>query len=173
MNKRNILLTIPLAVGILATGLVFADRDEHEREDEYEEHEHERGFLGKWFEREPMAMNAEENALYVEECGGCHFPFQPGFLPAASWSNIMQGLEDHFGEYAELSPESHQQISNYLIDNAADNRGRGISKKVVWSMRYTPETDRITESAFFRHEHRETPQVPAESRGESILLQLR
>ncbi len=157
MNKRTILYMTPLVLGILATGLVFADRDKYEHENKEQGSEHERGFFGKWFKSESMALNTEENALYVEECGGCHFPFQPGFLPAASWSNIMQGLDDHFGEYAELSPESHQQISDYLMQNAADNGGRGISKKVVWSMRYTPKTDRITESAFFRHEHREIP----------------
>ena len=40
--------------------------------------------------------------LYVAECGSCHTAYAPGMLPARSWSRLMDGLEDHFGEDATL-----------------------------------------------------------------------
>ncbi|HPQ24397.1 MAG TPA: cytochrome C, partial [Gammaproteobacteria bacterium] len=43
-----------------------------------------------------------DNPLYLQECGSCHFAYQPGLLPARSWNNLMGGLENHFGENAEL-----------------------------------------------------------------------
>ncbi len=27
--------------------------------------------------------------LYLEECGACHFPYQPGLLPMRSWQKIL------------------------------------------------------------------------------------
>ena len=33
-----------------------------------------------------------ENPQYLEECGSCHFPYQPGLLPARSWTKVMAGL---------------------------------------------------------------------------------
>ncbi|MCU7845825.1 MAG: diheme cytochrome c [Candidatus Thiodiazotropha sp. (ex Monitilora ramsayi)] len=168
MKKRTIWWVVPIAVMLLAgAGLVFADRDEHEYEREHES-EHEEGFFSRWFKDESMAFKTEESALYLEECGGCHFPFQPGFLPADSWVKIMRGLEDHFGEYAELSEADNQRILDYLKANSAGEVNREISNKVMWSMRYTPETDRITETAFFRHEHREIPPRFLQNKGETI-----
>lgn len=167
MKKRTILWVVPLSVTMLVgAGLVFADRGEDERE--YES-EHEEGFFSKWFKHDDaIAFKTEESGFYTEECGSCHFPFQPGFLPAGSWEQIMSGLDDHFGENAELSDQDGQQILDYLTNNSAGKVNREIANKVMWSMRYTPETDRITETAFFRHEHREIPPRILVKKGEKI-----
>ena len=157
-------LMVPFFLVLLVgVGLVVADWGERE------EHEgREREFESRWFTPDRMAYNTQEGNLYKEECGGCHFPFQPGFLPTDSWRNLMAGLDNHFGENAELSDENNQRILAFLTANAAGAVDREIPNKAMWSTRYTPNPQRITETAFFRHEHREIPPRVLENKGEKI-----
>ncbi len=76
-----------------------------------------------------------ENPQYLEECGSCHFPYQPGLLPARSWIRVMTGLEDHFGENAELPVEDARGFTDYLVKNAADHANYKRSKKIMRSLR--------------------------------------
>ncbi len=72
-----------------------------------------------------------DNQTYIDECGSCHFPFQPGFLPANAWEKLMQGLADHFGENAELAENDREHIKNYLVSNAAGISNSVLSNKVL------------------------------------------
>ena len=63
------------------------------------------------------------NAATQTECGSCHIAYQPGFLPARSWSAIMAGLDDHFGENAALDAKTRTEIERFLTANAADAQG--------------------------------------------------
>lgn len=153
MKRQLIWGLVPLCLVLLTgAGMVMADRDGYGDDDDDE-----RGFFSRWMKPDRVAYNTQHSQLYQEECGSCHFPFQPGFLPAESWQAIMQGLEDHFGENAELSDAASQQITEFLLSNSAGKVDREIPNKVNWSLRYTPKPERITETAFFRHEHREIP----------------
>ncbi len=96
-----------------------------------------------------MAPMPVKNATYAAECGACHFAYPPQFLPAQSWQKIMSGLDQHFGENAELSPELVQSLTTYLTENAAD---RGASGN-----RLANPPLRITELSGFRREHDELP----------------
>ena len=167
MKKRMIILLLPLTVILLAgAGFVLAERGESENEHEYER---EGGYFSRWMDRDKaMAFDTADGKLYREECGGCHFPFQPQFLPAESWQTIMSSLDDHFGDNAELSAEKNQRILDYLTMNAAGNVDQKIANKAMWSLRYTPHPKRITETAFFRHEHREIPPRILDNKGEKI-----
>lgn len=93
--------------------------------------------------------------FYVEDCGGCHFPYQPGFLPARSWERVVSGLADHFGENAELSAEGTQRVREFLLNNAAGEVHRGLPNKVASSLQDDSLPLRITETRFFQREHRE------------------
>lgn len=97
-----------------------------------------------------------EDGQYRSECGSCHFAYQPGLLPAATWQAMMQGLGDHFGENAELGAAEQQAISDYLVANAADvaaySRFAGIGRSMQGS-----DSLRITDSAYFRRKHDEVP----------------
>jgi len=96
--------------------------------------------------------------LYQEECGSCHFAYPPGLLPGASWKRIMAGLEDHFGDNAELDAATENRIRGYLFAFAADGSPYRRSRAIMNSVRYMPEPPmRITETPYFRHEHREIP----------------
>ena len=97
------------------------------------------------------------NPLYKAECGSCHFAYQAGFLPARSWKKMMSGLEDHFGDNAELEEADRKAIENYLVANAADKASERRSSKFMRSIGNTTPL-RITEVRYFRNEHDEVPQ---------------
>lgn len=84
------------------------------------------------------------HAATQKECGECHMAFQPALLPARSWSKVMDGLADHFGEDASLAPELVAEIRAYLTGNA----GAG-----------NPSHVRITEQPWWLKEHRFRPSV--------------
>jgi cytochrome b len=65
-----------------------------------------------------LAMPA--NQIYQAECGACHWPYHPSLLPRSSWTLIMNGLDDHFGEDATLPPEQAREIATYLSGYAAE-----------------------------------------------------
>ncbi len=152
MKRNSIWFLLPIsAVLLTGVGMVLADRDGYRDDDDDD-----RGFLRRMMS-ERQAYNTQQGKQYVEECGSCHFPFQPGFLPADSWRKLMLGLEDHFEENAEMENDVSQQITDYLVDNSAGAVDREIPNKAMWSTRFTADPLRITETAYFRHEHREIP----------------
>lgn len=85
------------------------------------------------------------DAMTAKECGECHMAFQPALLPAGSWTRIMDGLQDHFGEDAGLSSDTAIHIRDYLTAHA---RRTG-----------DPSTLRITEQPWFIREHHFSPRV--------------
>jgi len=97
------------------------------------------------------------NPQYTSECGACHFAYQPGLLPARSWKRIMSGLNDHFGENAELSPEVLDALTRYLVDTAADNSSAKRSRKITASLTPNDAPLRITEVPYIVSKHRELP----------------
>lgn len=85
---------------------------------------------------------ADPTALYRQECGACHAAFAPRLLPPASWEALMANLPRHFGTDASLDPPVQKRLAAWLANQGAAGRAR-------------PEGDRITQSAWFRHEHSE------------------
>ncbi|MBF0615005.1 MAG: hypothetical protein G8237_12500 [Magnetococcales bacterium] len=98
-----------------------------------------------------------QNALYDQECGSCHFAYQPGWLPARSWDKIMTGLKDHFGENATLAAEPQRQLTDWLRVHAADHAQGGKIQKMVRSIPAQATPIRITEIPYFQKEHRKLP----------------
>jgi len=97
------------------------------------------------------------NPAYKEECGGCHMAYPPGLLPARSWTRVMSGLENHFGDNAELDAAAYQVIIDFLLTNSADNSDYRRSRKFSSSIASGDVPLRITETPYFRHEHDEIP----------------
>ncbi len=97
-----------------------------------------------------------KHALYRDECGSCHFAYQPGLLPAQSWRKLMGSLEDHFGENAELDEATRQELLDLLVANAAENSETRRSAKILRSVgKESPM--RITEVPYIRRKHDEIP----------------
>lgn len=82
---------------------------------------------------------------YLQECGACHTAYPPGMLPAASWRRIMDGLADHYGSDASLTPTEAAPITAWLQQYA------GTWRRVS---RDAPPQDRITRSEGFLRKHR-------------------
>lgn len=100
---------------------------------------------------------AVKKVNYQEECGSCHMAYSPGLLPKKSWMNIMGNLEDHYGDNAELLPQQHIEILNYLTTNAADFSKYKRSRKIMASLDRTKVIDRITLTPYFIRKHDEIP----------------
>jgi len=94
------------------------------------------------------------NKQYADECGACHFAYQPGLLPARSWERLMGSLNDHFGENAELDNATRQTLTDYLVNNAGDHSNYRRSQQLMDSLRRDDAPLRITEIPYFKREHR-------------------
>lgn len=92
--------------------------------------------------------------VYVEECGACHLAYPPPLLPDQAWDAIMAGLEDHFGENAELDEETASHITQYLHTHSL---GKGVPSTMSKMMRNIPDNPplRITEYPAFIDAHAE------------------
>lgn len=86
------------------------------------------------------------NAAWQEECSGCHLAFPPSLLPAASWSAMMTGLDQHFGSDASLDAPKQQEIAQFLAANAGRREATGTDGRPLL---------RLTQTAWFRREHRD------------------
>lgn len=133
------------------------EEDEQHEEGHGDENEHEgRRARGRDLPARPPASEAAMRAspgweLYASECGSCHLAFPPGMLPARSWSVLLGGLADHFGENAEVDEATRTQLAQFLGSWAADTGGGKRSARAAGGT--TPL--RITELASWRREHDE------------------
>lgn len=100
------------------------------------------------------------NKQYKEECGSCHFAYQPGLLPARSWEKLLtaDALHDHFGEVADLDKDTLEAIREYAVNNASDNSMHKISRKVNASLGDNDAPLRITEVRFIKRKHSDIPE---------------
>jgi len=69
----------------------------------------------------------------------------------------MSGLEDHFGDNAELDAETEKSITDLLLVNSADRSDYRRARKFNRSIQYNDAPLRISETPYFRHEHDEIP----------------
>jgi hypothetical protein len=137
MMMNRLMVSLLALAGPVLAGVALADDD---------------GYRGS---RGPD-VPAVNHPLYKSECGGCHFAFQPGFLPARSWRELMGGLADHFGDNAELAAADRQALESYLVANAADRVGGRRSAKFMSSIGNSTPL-RITGVGYFRNKHDEVP----------------
>jgi len=94
------------------------------------------------------------DSIYTEECGACHLAYPPGLLTVKSWQGIMAGLEDHFGENAELDEETSTHIFQYLEQYALAPGQQTRIGKLIRNMPDNPPF-RITELPAFISAHEE------------------
>ncbi|GGX39798.1 diheme cytochrome c [Saccharospirillum salsuginis] len=94
--------------------------------------------------------------LYRAECSACHLAYPAGLLPRRSWQALMSGLDNHFGENAELLPDDSDRISNYLLANAADTQSR-VTRRFLRGLTSDETPLRVTDTPFFKRQHREIP----------------
>ena len=149
MNKRIALALVLLTSLGLAAKFALSD-DEHEA-----------GEHNGWRDAfKPTAdVAAVNNPTYRDECGSCHMAYPPGLLPARSWQGIMDGLSNHFGDNAELDPQTLASLRQYLRDNSADQADYRRSRKIMRSLGQGDAPLRITEVPYLQYKHDELSQA--------------
>ena len=94
------------------------------------------------------------NQLYIKECGSCHFPYQPGLLPANAWNKMMTNLENHFNSDASLNEADLQTLTKYLNDNSAEkNMQYKRSSRIVSSLAKNQIPDSISTTPYMIKKH--------------------
>ncbi len=84
-------------------------------------------------------------AAFTAECSSCHVAYAPFLTGKANWRGIMAGLDKHYGVDASLDSKTHQEISTWLLANAATGARQAAA---------SPEF-RITRSDWFIRKHDE------------------
>ena len=93
------------------------------------------------------------DAKYQSECGGCHFAYLPGLLPARSWEALLKKPNEHFGETLSLDPETLQHLRDYLTANAGDRSDFAGAQQFFHRMSEESTPLRITSLRMFKHYH--------------------
>jgi len=144
MKGTLAITAVIFTIGLVTLPVVFSDNDF--RWGEHEEYGH-----------KSTGAVTINNPLYKEECGSCHMVYPPSLLPSNSWTKIMTGLEDHFGDNAELDTEVRQSINTFLLANSADQSDYRRSRKFIRSIKSGDVPLRISDIPYFKHEHDEIP----------------
>jgi hypothetical protein len=151
------LLALLLVLG-LASSYVYSDDDENEEHERHERSERGEGKGGKQevsFNRARSGIPSVMNAKWKAECSSCHMLYLPGLLPAKSWTKMMDGLDKHFGENAELDAPVKKEITDFLVANSADGTPNRRGNKIVNSIAKNDAPLRISETAYFIRKHDE------------------
>jgi hypothetical protein len=163
MNQRILIGAVIMAVSVMlsVSGIAFADKGSWDRSSD-DGSSDDRGSRGgkdggyKLFKR-TSTVPAVTNKLYAEECGSCHFAYQPGWLPVRSWQKMMGELDQHFDENAELDQESRDAITQYLLTEAADVKSNRKSRKILRSIKDADAPQRISALRYIVSKHDEIP----------------
>jgi hypothetical protein len=76
-------------------------------------------------------VGPNDSPVYEKECGSCHFPYQPQWLPERSWRRLMGSLSSHFGENAEVKSGARDAVTSYLVSHAADHSTNARSREIM------------------------------------------
>lgn len=139
MKYPIIITSIIMAAGVLTIPVVFSDDDRRE------------------YRQRSVGVAPVTSPIYKEECSSCHMAYPPGLLPARSWKKIMAGLESHFGDNAELEPDTFKSISEFLVSNSADDSNYRRSRKIMRSLSDKDAPIRISETPYIINKHDEIP----------------
>jgi len=101
-----------------------------------------------------------KNKQYNEECGSCHFAYQPGLLPAQSWEKLLTpaALHNHFGEVADLDKDTLDAIRDYALANSADKSYYKLSRKINTATEGVEAPLRITDVSVIKRKHHSIPE---------------
>lgn len=100
----------------------------------------------------PAQLAGPANTIYQQECGDCHPAYHPSLRTAQDWQSIMDGLSNHYGEDASLFPDTHAQISAFLVQHNATSFDTEVAHKIG---RHTTASFRMTDTRYWQKKHDE------------------
>lgn len=149
MNSKKgllfLLIPVALVVGAFHATTASGDGDDQRHRNRYRERHHDR-------DHGDGHLKAVTDPTYKENCGACHFAYQPELLPSASWKNILNRADDHFGESLALDEEAKTEILGYLQTNGAEHSSAKRAVRIMRSLGSQVPT-RITEIPYIRGKH--------------------
>lgn len=152
MNKIRKIHILFAALLLFVNGVVYTASADHDEHKEKRRHQKKNGHHSEHYENGYLLQ--VNNETYKEDCGSCHFAYQPELLPSGSWKNILAGLEDHFGETVEVDSEAKRVITEYLNANAAEHSSAKRAAKIMKCLgSETPM--RITQIPYIQKKHHE------------------
>jgi len=164
MNRKTKWIIFLSAFCLILNGswhLSLADDDDHKEkswyhkildwDDDHKNHKRNRK-RHRDNEHDGSYLKPVNNPIYKEECGACHFAYQPELMPEASWMKILTNLNDHFGESIELDDDSRKAISVYLKSNSAEYSSAKRAVKIIRSLGNQVPL-RITDIPYIREKH--------------------
>lgn len=92
------------------------------------------------------------NEDYLYECGSCHLAYPAQLMPERSWHQLINNLDDHFGEDATPDKVTTQVLLTHLSANASDSDNAGKFSDFLKQIQ-SPAPYRITELRFWRLKH--------------------
>ena len=95
----------------------------------------------------------EKNAAYENACASCHMLYMPSLLPARSWKKMMNQLDDHFGDNAEMNAKEATEISTYLQENAGDRVDNYYADAMTNLLKEDETPLRISDTAYYKLLH--------------------
>jgi hypothetical protein len=144
MKNALAISAVIFTIGFVTIPVVWSDEDHHWRGmDEYR--------------HRSTGVDTVSSNAYREECGSCHMAYSPGLLPSRSWLKLMSGLDDHFGDNAELDAETGKSITGLLMAYSADRSDYRRARKFNSSIQHNDAPIRISQTPYFMHEHDEIP----------------
>lgn len=93
------------------------------------------------------------NALWIDECGDCHFAFHPSLLPKRSWKKIFETQHDHFGEDLDLDQETVQKLLAFHLKYAAESELSEPARRILYDTPPNETPLRITETHYWVKKH--------------------
>ncbi len=146
----SLMLGSALAIGIY--GITASGNVSYADDDDDREYRSEYG--GGYKQPIPSPGTSDADAVaYQNECAACHLAYPAKLLPSYSWLEIMNTLDDHFGEDASVDDATKANILAYLSANSASRHSRFMK-----SVSYDDVPVRITELPYFERKHREVPE---------------
>jgi len=142
MNRLKYGLLAGVMFILVFAGAGIADDDDQDK-NHGKHHNHEK--------RQSLSVN---NDIYEQECGACHFAYQPWLMPSGSWKKILEELPSHFGEDIPLDEQTRNTIAQYLTANAAEHVSAKRSRKIMKSLRGTTPV-RVSEIPYILEKHHE------------------
>ncbi len=95
-----------------------------------------------------------QNALWNEECGGCHQAFHPSLLPARSWQSLLAQQDRHFGDDLGLDAAVVARLLDFAVAQAAEQGATEAAWKIDRSVSLGVTPRRITETPYWARKHR-------------------
>jgi hypothetical protein len=149
MRLKKVLLFVfilaTLSVSLFHATIASGDRDDQRHRNRYRERH-------RGDDRGSSHLKAVSHPAYKENCGACHFAYQPELLPSASWETILNRPNDHFGESFELDGETKKAIIAYLQINGAEHSTAKRAVRIMRTLGGRVPT-RITEIPYIREKH--------------------